>query len=113
MFVIGTFTDTMRRLVLRSNKSELHSTRVEVLFINVLQLDIPTVMHGIQIANITGTEEGDDFLDEKQVVSFAGSPHSVFLIRSDRVDGHLISGNFDTREDQGEPWEQSGFDLTI
>lgn len=84
-----------RELLLRSLKDDAHPTRVDVLFVSVYQIDLPTTMHGLRIV-------------EKRLEVVSGDhlhPKRHFILSCDQYDGRVVAGGFAFHEDTGE-WNE-------
>jgi hypothetical protein len=108
-FVIGLYKGGLRRLLLRSDKTDSHPTRIDVLFMNTQHLSLPTTMEGLEIADITDSHQGEILLNDCGISVYPGTRVRVFKLRSSRGNGHVIAGSASYIEDAGEYWEPSGF----
>ena len=79
-FQIWKYGVSHAQLLLRSVKDAAHSTRIDVLFVNVKRLDLPTSLNGLRI------ERADDH----------------FRLCGSDWQGSVVAGNFAHAEDDGE-----------
>ena len=109
VFGIGLYKGGLRRLLLRSDKTDTNPTRVDVLFVNTQHLSLPTVMEGLVIEDITDSEQGISILCDCRINVYPGTRVRVYKLRCGRCDGHVIAGSAGYIEDTGESWGPSGF----
>jgi hypothetical protein len=68
-------------------------------------------MDGLEIVDITDTEQGESLLRECRITVYEGTRVRVYATHSESGDGHVIAGSATYIEDTGEYWEPSGFVL--
>jgi hypothetical protein len=109
VFGIGLYKGGMRRLLFRADKTEGQPTRVDVLFMNTKHINLPTVLEGLEIIDVTASREGDE-ISQSTGVS-AGPETRFYLIVFGGATGHVVAGSVSFIEDEGEYWEPSGFTM--
>jgi hypothetical protein len=109
VFGIGEYKGGMRRLLLRADKTESQSTRVDVLFMNTKHINIPTLLEGLEILDVTESSQGEEI---SQLVGILPSVDDrIYAISFSGGTGHVVAGSVSFIEDQGEYWEPSGFTM--
>lgn len=104
-FQLWTYVVGHRQLLLRSNKSERHANRCEVLFTNVARLDLPTLIENLEVQLAT-----------KETLPLAAAhlgaldlgDRTVYLIRGRNCLGYVVAGSMAVKEDDGEYYSPSG-----
>jgi hypothetical protein len=94
-FEVWRYTVSHHQLLIRSNKHNSSSTRIEVLFKDVVFMAIPPVMNGLTITKC-------DAIDDVPLANLAGL-HSLkpwYRIDADRLVGYVAAGAFITNEDE-------------
>lgn len=92
------------QLLLRSNKSETESLRVEILFKSVYAMNLPTTMHGIQV-RLANENEADRIRSETGCDSDIHKRARVFVLQGREYSGFVIAGVMFASEDQLDYWE--------
>lgn len=109
VFVIGLYKGSMGRLLLRSDPTQTHPTRIDVLFVNTQHISLPTVLEGLEVRDVTGTDEGAE-IERASRLSAGGGDRLYQVITGSGV-GHIVAGAAGYIEDQGQYWEPSTFDM--
>jgi len=109
VFGIGLYKGSLRRLLLRSDKTESNHTRIDILFMNTQHLSLPTTMEGLEITDATETVRGESLLRECRIPVYDGTRVRVYVVTSGNGNGHVIAGSASYIEDAGEYWEPSSF----
>jgi len=102
-FQLWEYTVSHRQLLVRRTKSEKHSTRVDVLFKNVIRINLPTIIDGLRVREADEqttaaileslwTEEGAYTTEDKH----------VFRVDGRNVSGFVVAGFVGAAEDEGE-----------
>lgn len=103
-FQLWSYTVGHSRLLLRSTKSEQRGTRVDILFKNVANINLPTVIEDLNV-------ERADAATTRALARSLGSAdlgeRQVFLVRGRNCDGYVVAGALVHREDEGEYDEAS------
>ena len=104
-FELWMYLVSHRQLLLRSNKSEQHAQRCEILFTNVARVDLPTLVDDLEIHLAT---------DETTPAAVAHlgalerTDRAVYLIRGQNCRGYIVAGSMAFKEDHGEYYSPSG-----
>ncbi|HEX8430246.1 MAG TPA: hypothetical protein VF625_03125 [Longimicrobium sp.] len=84
------------QLLLRSNRTSEDATRVEILFVNVLSMHLPTLIETLEI-------EIADAGASAEILSNMGAweldTEKVFLVRGRNCRGHVLAGGIFWNED--------------
>ena len=104
VFQLWGYTVSMGRLLLRSTKSEEFETRIDVLFQNVVAIQLPTVMHGLVVAQ-AGDEEVRSVVTATAILP--DDDHHFYSLISSSLAGYVVAGVVVSDEDQGEYFEPS------
>ena len=88
-----------RQLLLRSNRSEAVSTRLDVLFKNVTVINLPTHLDGLSVA-LAPEHEAESVRGERGVEARDGQ--QVYSVRGQNYRGYVIAGSIFTHEDDGD-----------
>lgn len=94
-FQLWSYTVGHRELLLRSTKDAGLATRVDVLFVNVEAINIPTTMPRIDIVEA----------DERERVARSivlKKDQKLWLVRGRGYEGHVIGGGMASYEDEKE-----------
>jgi hypothetical protein len=103
-FQLWAYSVGMARLLLRSTKSEVFTTRQDVLFQNVRALKLPTALDGLVIAEADPAEEATIATETGLLPS---DDMTIFTVRTGAFDGYVVAGVCVTAEDNGEYFEPS------
>jgi len=104
VFQMWQYSVSMKRLLLRSNRRDSFPSRIDVLFQNVKALKLPTLLHGLVIAE-ADSDEADrisretGFLPDRETV--------IYSVRSPAYDGYVVAGVCVEAEDTMEYFEPS------
>lgn len=103
-FQLWAYEVGMRRLLLRSTKSDTFASRIDVYFQNVKALKLPTSLDGLMVT------EADDKL--AMIVEFetgilVSEETRIFSVRCGPFDGYIVAGVCVVMEDEGEYFEPS------
>jgi hypothetical protein len=109
VFSIGLYKGGMRRLLLRADKTEEQPTRVDVLFMNTKHINLPTVLEGLEIVDVTDSPEGDEISRAARIST--GPETRLYMVISGSGTGHVVAGSVSFIEDEGEYWEPSAFTM--
>ena len=104
-FELWTYVVSHRQLLLRSNKSEQHAQRCEILFTNVARVDLPTLVDDLDIQLATG-ETTPAAVAHLGALERADRP--VYLVRGQNCLGYVVAGSLAVKEDDGEYHSPSG-----
>jgi len=103
------FKGGMNRLLLRSYPTESHPTRVEIMFMGTEFIDLPTFFEGLEIRDVTKTEEGERIAQSRRLPADHGL--RIFEINSGVVVGHVVAGDVGYIEDDRGIGDPSAFFL--
>jgi hypothetical protein len=90
------------QLLLRSTKGDGHDTRVDVLFKNVVHINLPTLLTGLRVT------EADPATRNRVLASVTGrsalpeTETHVFLVQDANTSGVVVAGFVGLAEDSGE-----------
>jgi len=87
------------QLLLRSVKSPNHSTRVDVLFTELVAVHIPMAFHGLTIREMSGKERLGLRI---QLGSRTLHEQKTFLIQGSNFEGYVVAAALFWQEDEGE-----------
>lgn len=104
-FQLWAYTVSHRQLLLRSNKSEGGERRCEILFKNVVRLDLPTLLDGVEVEVAAGPDVPPSVLE---VGADDGSERTVYRVRARGFLGYVVAGAVACAEDDGEYFTASG-----
>lgn len=96
-FQLWAYTVSHRQLLLRSNSSEQHASRCDVLFKNVAWVNLPTLIDDLRI-EVAPTHELSPSLAE---LGEELSGRLVHLIRTRSGNGYVVAGSVTYAEDDG------------
>jgi hypothetical protein len=105
-FQIWIYTVGHGQLLLRSNRSNEYSTRVDILFKDVAALQLPTVFDGLVI-DLASKDEAARL--NVQLGSMVHSRHRTFIVRGTTFAGYVIAGAVFWHEDEGDHHDESFF----
>jgi hypothetical protein len=86
-----------RQLLLRSPKSEEHNTRIDILFKDVSEICLPTILTGLTVS-VTPR-------------SHPGAQGSEYCIKGNEYEGRVAAGSMHVHEDTLEYYDDSFFRL--
>jgi hypothetical protein len=104
VFQFWAYTVSMGRLLLRSTKSDLFKTRVDVAFQNVQAVQLPTLLPGLVVS------EADPFETERIIKATGLLPdedRKFFSMIGSNFTGYVVAGVMVSVEDAGEYFEPS------
>jgi hypothetical protein len=105
-FQIWLYTVGHRQLLLRSNKDDNCVTRVDILFKDVLTLQLPSSFENLSITEISRNKA--DALNI-QVGSQLTPQHKIFRLRGSNFIGYVVAGMIAYHEDEGNYYDKSFF----
>jgi hypothetical protein len=105
-FQIWLYTVSHAQLLLRSNRSNRHATRVDVLFKGVKAIQLPTSLQGLSMAKAPRTEALET--SRKFGVQLRAN-EDVFVCRGSNYAGFVIAGVAFANEDEGYYYDPSYF----
>lgn len=94
------------QLLLRSNRSNELTTRIDVLFKNVASISLPTVFEGLSLAEVTIDEARNLNI---QVGSLSIGGRKIFMISGLNFIGYVAAGAVHWHEDEGHHFDESYF----
>ena len=103
LFEVWQYSVSHRQLLLRSNKSNLAPTRIEVLFKDIAFMMIVPTLKGLAI---TACEPGKENLPA--YLNIAGAKKGLYRIDAEGFVGYVIAGSVITGEDELEYYQPSG-----
>ena len=104
IFEVWSYSVSLGRLLLRSNKSDTFASRIDVLFQNVKAMSLATSLQGLVVTEATPAEAAR--LSER--TGQVGDAETVFfVVRSGSYAGFVIAGMCMEFEDSGEFFEPS------
>lgn len=97
-FQLWAYTVSHAQLLLRSNKTDRHPRRLEILFRDVASIDLPTRMEGLEVAAATPEQAAPirSRLGEARV-----GYRTVYVLRSGGHTGYVVAGLLTAHEDDG------------
>jgi hypothetical protein len=102
------YTVGHKTLLLRSPKAPNAPSRIDVLFVNVAAIHLPTILDSLMVSEATETEATDvPVLAHRDLEG-----RKVFAVRAGEVTGYVVAGAAAWHEDQREYDEPSHFPLT-
>lgn len=104
-FEMWRFSVTHKHLLLRANKSESDATRVEVLFANVKVINLPTLLDGLTISELSTDEAIRQY--SEVISSLYMKNSSVFVLSGKGYSGYVVAGAVYMEEDQKEYYDTS------
>jgi hypothetical protein len=109
-FQIWLYSVSHGQLLLRSNRSERVSTRIDVLFKNVAAVSLPTLFEGLSLAEAT-TDEARDL--NIQLGALPIQKRKVFAIWGANFRGYVVAGAIFWHEDEGYHFDTSYFEGSL
>jgi len=105
-FQVWSFTVSHGQLLLRSTKAADQSTRIDVLFKNVLTIHLPTSFDGLSIFEASESEKTEI---KFQIGAKGITDRKIFIVRGSNFQGYVIAGAVASHEDEGEYNDPSFF----
>ena len=96
-FQVWLYTVSLRQLLLRSNRSETHATRIDIHFMDVEAIQLPTIFYGVVLAEASQ----DDPVRVRR--------RKVFTIQSPHFFGYVVAGVVGWHEDENNAFDESYF----
>jgi hypothetical protein len=93
-FQMWSYSAGHSRLLLRSPKSNLASTQIDILFKNVAAIHLPCVIDDLRIRSV----QGSDLSMPPQLGSINIIGHEIFQVTGRNVDGYVVAGVVVTNE---------------
>lgn len=106
-FHIEVLKGGMNRLLLRSNRTPTHPTRVEVFFINVKFISLGTLLNGMRITDKGVVADPADLEWDIR----ASQPLHLFEVWSGSGSGTIVAGGVETDESTAGPTDPSRFPM--
>ena len=94
------------QLLLRSNRSDEFTTRVDMLLNNVAAMHLPTVFDDLSLAEASADEARGLNI---QLGALPVGDRKVFLIRGSNFVGYIVAGAVAWHEDEGHDYDESHF----
>lgn len=103
-FVLFSYTASHGLLLLRSGKSSMHSTRIDVLFQDVVAMECRSSLNSLIVE-----EMGPEFLKDvrSRAADVMEPGHKVYSLSSGNWVGFIVGGIVSQHEDQREFFEAS------
>ncbi len=104
IFQMWQYSVSMKRLLLRSTRTETFDSRIDVLFQNVKAMKLPTLLEGLLVveadpAQLATISQETGLLPDRETV--------IFVVRSPAYEGYVVAGVCVQVEDEGEYFEPS------
>ena len=106
-FELWSYVVSHEQLLVRSNKSNEWSTRIDILFKDVIVMEIQTLFDEILVRR-SSKEEARSLQDR-----LGGVPterRKLFIVQSSNFSGYVVAGAVFWHEDQGEYYDNSYFE---
>src|SRR5262245_4867519 len=105
-FQVWLYTVSLGQLVLRSNRSEMLTTRIDIHFMDVAAIHLPMIFDGLVLEEASQVEvrELRIPLDPQQL-----RRRKVFTIKGPSFVGYVVAGVVSWHEDEGNPFDESYF----
>ena len=109
-FQVWLYSVSHGQLLLRSNRSEEFSTRIDILFKDVAAMALPTLFDGVSVA-----ETAKDAAHELNIQLGAWSIQNrkVFAIWGANFSGYVVAGAVFWHEDEGYHFDESYFEQSL
>ncbi|WP_251444993.1 hypothetical protein [Microbacterium sp. USTB-Y] len=101
-FQIWAYSVSMGRLLLRSTKNEVLSTRIDILFQDVRAISLAASLPGLVMSEAVG-----DLGVMKSLGSYSSGKAICYQIQSGSYFGHIVASAFVHNEDEGEFFDPS------
>jgi hypothetical protein len=101
-FQIWLYSVTHSQLLLRSNRSNEQTTRVDILFKDIAAMELPTVFDGLSAATAS---EAETFGLDIQLGSKPIQDRNVFVVRGSNFVGYVVAGAVFWHEDEGQYYD--------
>jgi hypothetical protein len=105
-FEVWVYSVSHAQLMLRGNRSETFTTRIDVLFKGVAAINLPTIFDGFLVTESTGDEVRELNL---QLGSNSLVRQRTFIIRGQNFAGHVVALAMFWHEDSGFHYDESFF----
>lgn len=105
-FQIWLYTVSHGQLLLRSNRSDQHATRVDVLFKDVAVVQLPMSFDGLVVMEAS---EGEARNLNVQLGAQQIHDRKVFVIQGSNFEGYVVAGAVFWHEDEGRHFDESYF----
>lgn len=109
-FQMWLYTASHGQLLLRSNRSDLYSTRVDVLFKNVTAVQLRTDFDLQSILEVSINEVADGSISAFGMV---GANQRIFMLVGPSFSGHVVAGALHWHEDVGQHFDDSFFQASL
>ena len=109
-FEVWLYSVSHGQLLLRSNRSEKFSTRIDVLFKDVAAMALPTVFDGLSVAEAATNELHDLNI---QLGALPIQNRKIFTIRGANFRGYVVAGAVFWHEDEGYHFDESYFEQSL
>jgi hypothetical protein len=106
-FQMWSFTVGHGQLLIRSTKSEAHSTRVDILFKNVKSVYLPTLLNDLSISKVQDATVITQLI--LQMPEFEVDDVNVYEVAGKNYKGFVVAGFCGWHEDDKEYNEPSAF----
>jgi len=109
-FQIWRYTVSHAQLLFRSTKSELLSTRIDVLFKGVISIKLPTLFDGLRVQELGDATDGDP-----TVMLGAWDPlnRRFYEVSGNSYRGYVVAAAVFWAEDDGEYYSPSQFESSM
>lgn len=104
VFQMWQYSVSMKRLLLRSTKSDSNASRVDVLFQNVKAMRLPTQLHGLVVAEADAEASAQISRDTG---CLPDGETVIFSVRSPAYDGYVVASVCVQAEDESEYFDPS------
>jgi hypothetical protein len=104
VFQLWSYTVSMKRLLLRSTKSEQFKTRIDVAFQNVQALELPSTLSGL-VVSVASEPMSADITARTGLLP--DDEHRFFSVVGSGFTGYVVAGVVVSCEDNGEYYDPS------
>src|SRR6187402_1389007 len=105
-FQIWLYSVSHGQLLLRSNRSDVFTTRVDMLFKDVAAMHLPAMFDGLSLAEASADEARDLNI---QLGTLPVGSRKVFVVRGSNFVGYVVAGAAFWHEDEGHYFDESNF----
>ena len=109
-FQVWLYSVSHGQLLLRSNRSEKFSTRIDILFKDVAAIGLPTVFDGLSVAEASA-EEARNLNIQRGALPLGN--RRVFAIVGVNFAGYVVAGAVFWHEDEGHHFDESYFQKSL
>jgi hypothetical protein len=109
-FQVWLYSVSHGQLLLRSNRSESLTARVDVLFRDVAAIGLPTIFEGLSVVETSADQVRDLYI---HLGSLPLQHRKVFVIRGTNFTGHVVAGAIFWHEDAGYHFDESYFENSL